>query len=243
MTILITRPEEDARPLAVLLAGLGYGTLTEPLLDVSFERAAGTRLPPHKGILLTSANGARALALAEPDMNLPVFTVGDATARQARELGFTRVFSADGDVWALADLVRRSWKPEDGALLHVAGKMLAGDLAGMLEKDGYATSRLHMYDVRTPEHLSDTVRAAFVRDGIDAVLLFSPRTAGTFTRLCGEAGLNRHMQACRAICLSSAVRERIASLPWAGMHVAKAPTQDSLIDLLKTVCPPGQAGP
>ena len=67
MRVLITRPREDAEPLAGLLAERGYECFVEPLLEVDFTRARGADLPPHAAMLLTSANGARALDLAGGD--------------------------------------------------------------------------------------------------------------------------------------------------------------------------------
>jgi uroporphyrinogen-III synthase len=241
MRVLITRPRDDAEPLSDMLRSRGYECVIEPLLAVDFSLSDNADLPAHAALLLTSANGARALARATGDRSKPVYAVGDATAREARGLGFTDVTSAGGDVDDLAALVARSRQPGDGHLLHVAGKHVAGDLPGLLAARGFTVARRQLYEVDASTRFSPEVESAFVRDDIDAVLLFSPRTAKTFNRLAANGGAGRQMRNCLALCLSDAVADAVAGLSWRGVHVAAAPTQDALVERLEQVCPPGGA--
>lgn len=241
MRVLITRPREDAGPLAGLLADRGFDCFVEPLLEVDFTRARGADLPSHAAVLLTSANGARALDLAGGDRARPIYAVGDATAREARRLGFSDVASAGGDVDDLAALVAGARLPGDGTLLHVAGKHVAGDLPGLLEAGGFTVIRRQLYEVNAATAFTADLESAFVRDDIAAVLLFSPRTAKTFNRLAATGGTGRQMRNCLALCLSDAVADAVAGLSWRGVHVAAAPTQDALVERLEQVCPPDRA--
>src|SRR5579885_2968460 len=106
LTALITRPEEDARPLADALKSRGIATVIEPLLSIRVlpEAAPGLTqdLEGVQALLFTSANGARAFAELSPRRDIGVLAVGDATAAAARALGFSAVESAGGDVQALA---------------------------------------------------------------------------------------------------------------------------------------------
>jgi len=133
MRVLITRPSEDAVPLAETLRAAGVESVTEPLLDIVYLDEARPDLTGVQGLLITSANGIRAFARISDNRDVKVFAVGDASARTARGLGFSSVESASGDVAALARLVSEQADPAAGALLHVAGTRLAGDLAGLLE--------------------------------------------------------------------------------------------------------------
>jgi hypothetical protein len=78
------------------------------------------------------------------------------------------------------------------------------------------------------------------------VLLFSPRTAATFARLVGDAGRTEALTRCTAVCLSAAVAETVAALPWQRVRVATRPDQASLLDLveaLKAEAAPAPARP
>src|SRR6202042_3296229 len=111
------------------------------------------------------------------------FAVGDATAAAAREAGFADIASAGGAVEDLAKLVIARLKPKDGALIHAAGSVTAGDLSGMLEAAGFAVRRAVLYEAAPSEALSPATRDAIARGEIDAALFFSPRNAATFVRL------------------------------------------------------------
>ena len=137
MRILITRPIEDAKPLADALAERGIEVLIEPLLEIRHLEDAEIDLTGVQALLFTSANGVRAFAALSPRRDLKVLTVGDGSADAARQAGFATVESAKGDVEALAALVVDRLKAEDGTLFHAAGTVTASDLKTRLEGLGY----------------------------------------------------------------------------------------------------------
>lgn len=229
MRALVTRPREDAQGIAAALAERGLEVTIEPLMEI--VRLAGVAVPLDgaQGILATSANGVRALAAATPERGLPVYAVGDATGRVAREHGFATVHCAGGDVHSLADLVRRRVRPEGGALVHAAGTVLAGDLAGMLGADGYEVRRVVLYEARTQSEAGPGLVAALSGKAIDLALFFSPRTAATFATLVTRAGLGQECRHIAAFCLSAAVARQLEALPWRAVHVAASPEQAALL--------------
>jgi len=230
--VLITRPEEDARGLARRLGERGVESLIEPLLAIAPAPAARLDLEGVQAVLVTSANGARALARATRRRDLAVYAVGEASAARAAELGFAAVKSAGGDVEALATLVIAELDPGAGALLHVAGSAVAGDLAGRLGAAGFEARRAVLYEARPVAALSPACVAALEGGSLDAVLFFSPRTATTFARLVGQAAVAERCRELEALCLSEAVARAAAALSWRRLRVARRPTAESLLDLL-----------
>ena len=83
MRVLITRPERDAEQLEAALAEHEIDVLVEPLFQVEFEPAPALDLEGVQAVLLTSRNGAEALARAVSRRDLAIFAVGDATGRAA----------------------------------------------------------------------------------------------------------------------------------------------------------------
>lgn len=237
LRLLITRPAEDAEPLARRLRAMGHSPSVEPMLDMVWLDGPAPELGDVQAILFTSANGVRAFARRTGRRDRPVYAVGDATARTAREAGFDVVDSAGGDVYALADLVGERARPDDGVLLHVAGTTVAGDLSGLLSAKGFAVRREAMYDAVPAARLGEDTTAVLSGGRVDAVLIFSPRTARSFVRLLREAGLLDHCRAVDALCLSPAVAEAARTcdteqVPWKSVQVAERPEQDCLLALL-----------
>ena len=235
MRVLITRPEADAGRLVEALKARGHTALVEPLLEIQPVQSEAPDLAGVQALLFTSANGLRALAALTSERDLPVFTVGDASAEAARAEGFRAVASAGGDVEDLARLIKARLDPAAGPLFHGAGATLAGDLKGLLDADGFAVRRAVLYNAKTVEAFSDGARQA-LRDGsVDAVLLFSPRTAETFAELVEMQGLTEALRGCAAGCLSAAVARKVEHLPWAGVRVARQPSGEALLAELDAV--------
>jgi len=231
MRILITRPIEDAKPLADALQERGIEVLIEPLLEIRHLDDAELDLDGVQALLFTSANGVRAFAALSPRRDLQALTVGDGSADAARQAGFPDVESAKGDVEALAALVVDRLKAEGGILFHAAGTVTAGDLKARLEGLGYRVRRAQLYEARIATALSTETRANLTLGGIDAVLLFSPRTAGTFAELWREAGAPS-LARVQALCLSAAVAREVGNLGWAGVEIADRPDLPSMLALV-----------
>jgi uroporphyrinogen-III synthase len=228
MRLLLTRPADDSEATAAELRRRGHDVLIEPMLaiqplpDAPFEPAGA------QAILLTSANGARALAGRAVPRTLPVFAVGDATARAAADAGFGRVESAGGDIADLARLVARRLDPAAGALIHIAGSAVAGDLAGDLGARDFEVRRAVLYASQPATALSASCIAALAGDALDGAVFFSPRSGRAFARLARTAGCEDNCRRLTGWFLSAAVAAA-CDLPFRARRIAAAPTQAALL--------------
>ena len=229
MRLLVTRPKDDAAPLAAELRALGHDVVLAPVMTIVELADAALPIEGVQAVLATSANGVRALARRTARRDLPLYAVGDVTARTARDAGFAQVRSAEGDVEALARLVVQSLDPARGPLLHVTGSVAAGDLSGRLQALGFAVRRAVLYRAEPATALTPEAEAALKAGTLDGVLLFSPRTARLFVEL--ARGVN--LRTVSAYCLSQAVREAAAPGGFARLIVAARPDQTSLLATLK----------
>jgi uroporphyrinogen-III synthase len=230
MRLLITRPRRDAEAVARVLHDRGIDSLMEPLLKVTNLTVPNFSLDDVQAVLLTSANGARALAQASTRRDVAVLAVGAATAAAARDAGFTDVEAAGGDVEALGGLAKARLDPHGRPLIHVSGSAVAGDLAGYLSEAEFTVRRTVLYEATPVSALSPTAVAGLNDGAIDGVLLFSPRTAKSFVRLARESSVR--LTQVRALCLSRAVADQAAAAPWRSIEVAARPDQEALLDLI-----------
>lgn len=229
MRVLITRPEREATALATALGQRGHVPVIAPLFDLEIRRPPADFAPALaacQAVLLTSANGARALADASDQRSKPILAVGDTTAATAEGLGFTTVTSASGDATALAGLVRERLDPAAGPLVHVSGV----DVARELSVDGFEIHRFALYEARAAAALPDSARAALQARALDAVAFFSPRAATVFAQLIAAAGLADGCRAITAIAISAAAAEPLKSLPFKATLTAARPTRQSVLD-------------
>ncbi len=231
MRVLITRPRDDSATLARMLRERGIDAVIEPLIEI-VPRPAALEIRGVQAVLLTSANGARALAGVTGERRIKVLAVGDATAAEAAALGFTDVEAAEGDVTALAALARRRLDPRGGPLVHVGGSAVAGDLAGVLAGHGFSVRRETLYEARTVAAFQPATAAMLRAGQIDGVVFFSPRTASAFVSLVTATGLVSATRHLVGFCLSAAVANAASSLVWREVCVSPRPVQEFLVELI-----------
>lgn len=232
MRVMITRPEVDGAPLAAALQARGILSLMVPLMTIEHRPGPPLDLSGVQALLVTSANGVRAFAARNPQRDPIVCAVGQATARAARDVGFVRIATAAGDVGTLAEMVRRTLNPAAGALLHVAGSTVAGDLAAGLREAGFSCRREVVYEARKVDRLPKPAATQLRERALDGVVLYSPRTARIFVELAGSAGLAAHCSALTAWCLSAGVAEQARAAPWRRVVVAARPDGAAMVDAI-----------
>ncbi len=220
-TLLVTRPEAQARAFGAALAKLLPGrfrVVVAPLIAIA-PVAGALDLRGVQGLVFTSANGVAQFAARSDERAVPAYCVGAMTAAAARRAGFA-VRSADGDVEALAALVIGAARAGAGDFLHVRGRHAAGDLTGRLAAAGVPARAAEIYD-QVPVALPDEARDLLARRAVEVVALFSPRTAGRFAAEAAEWDLG----GVTAVSLSAAT-DAALGLAVGRRVVAAAPTRD-----------------
>jgi uroporphyrinogen-III synthase len=233
MHVLITRPQEDAASIAQILEARGHRALCAPLLTVHFRDGLQLELDAVQAVLATSANGVRALAWRTGRRDLPLFAVGPQTAEAARRAGFCRIECAHGDAAALAEAVPQWATPDAGILIHAAGRG-NGRLKTLLEAKGFSVRLEELYEVTAEETLPRAAGEALANHGLDAVLLFSPRSAAVLRDTILKAGLADTCKNLAALCISAAAAQALDPLAFRTTLVAAQPNQDAMLASLDT---------
>ncbi len=234
MRILVTRPEPDASRQADQLAARGHQPVRAPLLLI--EPVAGVPLPLEgaQALLVTSRNALNALAthrqLAEA-LALPLFAVGEATARAAQGLGFADVTAGPGTGEALARSVSAELQPGQGPLVHLAGETLAFDLKAALASQGFVVRQPVLYRAIAANEFPPDALSLLKAGEIDGAILMSPRTARIFADLLARQDAVTQARSVVCYCLSEAVAEAVKPLGCA-LRVAATPREQDVLALL-----------
>lgn len=168
-------------------------------------------------LTFTSINGVEAFAVLSRQRDLPVFTVGDATAEAARAAGFDDVQSADGALGDLAELIARAGLT-GGRVLAPGALQPSGDLPALL------AGRVEVEAL--PVYEAVETGAAIPGDW-DAVLIHSRRAAAALARRGSGAVAGR-----LAAAISAAAAEPLEGASFAGIRIAGAPTEAALLEAL-----------
>ena len=247
MAVLVTRPSPDGDRTGEALRARGFDVLLAPMLrfepvPLPADLGRETDEPDEAGrpigaVIVTSANALRAVAPQLENSSLkrlPLFVVGAQTAAVAREAGFTKVISADGDAAALRDLVaggvkKRTFRKRD-TLLYLAGEDISRDLAGELAARGMHVVTQTVYRMAPVAALPPEVCDAFAAHGIEAVLHYSRRSAAAFVAAARSGGVEISALAVPQCCMSGAVADVLREAGAAQVSVAARPDENELLE-------------
>jgi uroporphyrinogen-III synthase len=234
MHLIVTRPQADAEELQRKLEVRGHRVTIAPLLDIrmGLPRPIPNRM--YQAVLITSANGARALAdhpARARLLNKMVFAVGPQSRAAALAAGFMNVIEAGGDVTAIVAMVGRDLVAGAGPLLYLSGEETSGDLETVLGRSGYEVERVVMYAAVPAVDLPAPVVGIIKRRLVEGVLLYSRRTAKVWVKCVGAARLENHVDGIPHFCLSAAVASAIP-LGWK-IRIATTASEQAMLDLIE----------
>lgn len=221
MRVAITRAAPDNARTAERVRARGGDAVLAPLLTI-VPCGYDTNTEGAQALLFTSSNGVRAFPDVRSAKDRPVLTVGEITAQAARDVGFTDVRSADGDVEALLTLAKSTLDPRKGKLIHIAGDHVAGDLGGALQAAGFDVERRLAYASVAAPVLPDAFSTP-----LDAITFHSARAAATFAALGAPGG-----HELTAACFSENVADAARGVGWKRLIVSPAPRDEALLDAL-----------
>ena len=221
MKLVILRPQPGASATQRRAEARGWETAVVPLFRIEPRDWEPPDPRDFDAVLMTSANAA---GEAGPGLDryrrLPLYAVGEATAKAARGAGFDDIVSGAGGVAELADRLRNDGMER---VLHLAGE----DVRAFDDHD-LSVVRLPVYASvpADPEGLEEALRDCPV------VALHSPRAASAFARLCDERGVDRGRIAVAAISRATLAE---AGEGWRAAAAAARPSDEALLKAARSL--------
>ncbi|MBB3882616.1 uroporphyrinogen-III synthase [Acetobacter oeni] len=225
--VLIARPEPGLSETVRAVQALGWIPFAAPALAIS----PGT-VPRQSGIvaaLVTSSQAIPALIDAV-DMHVPVFAVGDATAKRVREAGFRSVESAGGDARKLAELVRTRLVPSATPVVLLSGSRQGLELAAALRQAGFKVRRWIAYTASAVRTLPVDVLRALEADEIGVVLAYSARSGAATTAAIRAGGYS--CDQIRGVAISENAARALGKNGIVSVVTATHPDAESVLDAL-----------
>lgn len=239
--VLLTRPQDGSEELAETLSHLGYQSVIEPLLTIKPHAGVQPDFQNLQAVMVTSAH---AFDFLDPQLctaknlySLPCYCVGTSTAKAARIFGFQSIIDAGGDGLALATKVATSLKSDHGAILHPSAHDVDSQAREEIERLGFKIEAWTVYKAETATELSRTTQTLLRDRNIDAVLVFSTRTARTLKNLLQTHGLEEICKNMVALGISENVRNELNGLPWRILATAHDPTEKAVLQRLQELLP------
>lgn len=224
---LVIRQREEALSLAQALKEKGVEPYLCPLFKPHFFSLPYIENP--QGLIITSKNALRALEDQEDLKHLPLYVVGDETAKFAKNLGFETVLSASGTSKELLSLVLQKSSPNKGYLWHLSGDVIREDIVAVLQAEGLPAKRHVVYHLQEVDALPLSLINDLQQQKISHALFFSPRTTNVFISLLEKCGLETTSSFMTSLCLSQNVVKKALRLDWKKIWVSPKPTLQAMI--------------
>jgi len=240
MRVLIVRPELQAKHTAGKLTLLGHEAVIFPLFRPIHDlpHLADALRSKYLALAITSAEAVRCLqalgAELKPYLDVPVFTVGKATARMAKEAGFTNVISASGSGNDLAGQVAgfAAGSLDTKPVLYLAGHKRSGVFEDTLRDNDIDCVTAEIYEMEPIVYPTETLQELMVDRHVDAAFLFSRENAKAFFDLEIFRQNKESLRKTLFFCLSRNIAEAVPEALRESVIVSTSPDEDKLIDLL-----------
>jgi len=212
MKLLITRPLDESKQLAIKLEKWGLEIVIEPLINIQPTGEKYTPIYTTTPVIVTSKNALTHLANPQDYINNPIYCVGSATAAKLQQNDFNIA------AW-YQNIEQLKANNKFTNAIYLSADYVTDTL------DNYISKRVVIYKSKAINNISNQALQA------DAALFYSTRTAQIFANLAANYNLG-HMQ---AISISNKVADELKNLPLKANLVAVQPTHNAVIDLLKQI--------
>ncbi|URQ74958.1 MAG: uroporphyrinogen-III synthase [Candidatus Ochrobactrum gambitense] len=227
--VLVTRPEPAASLTAAKLTDAGFEPVLLPLsrtVSMAFTTLPDTRFD---ALTVTSANAFRHAGHALPNRDMPLFAVGEGTARAACEAGFTEVVDGGGDAVRLAETMRRTL-PQGARILYLAGRVRQPIFEERVSAAGLDMTVCDVYDIETIDYPRDELQRILGTQPLAAVMLYSGVAAEKFVE--AMVGIAPPFnEKTRFLCISARVAAKLPTAWQANALVAEQPDEKGLFRL------------
>ena len=161
MHVLFTRPIDDSKDLILKFKSLGHIVSSIPVISIKKKEYPKIDFSFFKGIIFTSSNAIKFLDTKLLDKNIKCFCVGNATELFAKEKGFQNIFSAEGNVNNLKEIILQNFKSSEGKLLYISGETITFELDKFLISEGLKVERVINYSSDPIEKFNERVNKIY----------------------------------------------------------------------------------
>ena len=214
MHILLTRPIEDCKELIIRFKSLGHKISHLPVIKIENIKYDEKNLNEYKGIIFTSSNAIKNFDTKEIDKKIYCYCVGLATEVTAKLNGFQNIYTAEGNVVNLKEIILQTFNPNTGKLLYVSGEIVSYNLDKELIFEGYRVNRLINYSVLPIEDLDLKFVDSLKSSMPEIVFIYSQNSAKNFLNLIKKYQLVDYWMNTNLMCISEKSSSVLNVIKW-----------------------------
>ncbi len=214
MHVLFTRPIDDSKDLILKFKSLGHIVSSIPVISIKKKEYSKIDFSSFKGIIFTSSNAIKFLDTKLLDKNIKCFCVGSATEFSAKERGFQNIFSSEGNVNNLKEIILQNFKSSEGKLLYISGETITFELDKFLISEGLKVERVINYSSDPIEKFNEILIDDLKNNVPDIVYIYSQNSAISFKNLIKNYNLQNHWMNTNLMCIGEKTSSVLNDIKW-----------------------------
>ena len=214
MHILLTRPLDDSKDLIMRFKFLGHQVSHLPVINIEKKDYDEPNFDEFKGIIFTSSNAIKNLNISKINKGIFCFCVGNATEKIAKEKGFQNIYTAEGNVSNLKEIILQNFDPKKGNLIYISGEIISNQLDKELKSEGYSVKRLINYSVISNNKLSDEFIEQLKTSIPEIVFIYSENSARSYLNLLKKYNLIDNWMNTNLMCLGEKSSSILNEIKW-----------------------------
>jgi len=146
--------------------------------------------------------------------------------------GFQNVFSAEGNVNNLKEIILQNINNKDGKLLYVSGEVVSSNLENDLIKEGYSIYRLINYCVEPIETLDIDFVEKLKKNIPEVVFIYSQNSGNNFLNLINKYELVDYWMNTNLMCIGEKTSSVLNKIKWKKIFLFNPGEEEFLINRL-----------
>ena len=233
MHIVITRPKEDSFQLIKKLINLGHTATYLPVMKIEKIETGKINLKNYKAIIFTSSNAIRFMNLEKFNPKIKCFCVGKTTELNAKKAGFINVYSSEGTVDSLIELIIRTLDNKSGKLLYLSSEYISRDLDTDLISSGYSVDRVSNYTSYPLEEIDKITLDFIKKNPPDVFFIYSSKSAKNLFNLINKYSLLNVVTHSNLMCISENVLLVLKQIKWKKVFIFNPGEEEFLLNKIK----------
>jgi len=231
--IVITRPKEESLYLIENLIKLGHMVTHLPVIKIEKLETKKINLLNYQAIIFTSSNAIKFMNIEKFNSKIKCFCVGKATELTARQVGFINIFTSEGTVDSLTELIVRTLDIKSRKLLYLSSEFISKDLDKDLMNAGYAVDRISNYTSLPVEEIDEKILDFFKKKPPDVVFIYSSKSAKNLFNLINKYSLLNVVTQSNLMCISEKVLLVLKQIKWKKEFIFSPGEEEFLLSKIK----------
>ena len=230
MHIVITRPKEDSLFLIENLIKLGHVVTHLPVIKIEKLETKKINLLNYQAVIFTSSNAIKFMNIEKFNFKIKCFCVGKTTELTARQAGFINIYTSEGTVDSLIELIKRTLDSKSGKLLYLSSEFISKDLDKDLIKSGYAVDRISNYTSVPVQEVDKKTLDFFEKKPPDVIFIYSSKSAQNLFKLINKYSLLNVVTQSNLMCISEKVLSVLKQIKWKKVFVFSPGEEEFLLN-------------